>query len=454
MGIVQRIRASLGITAALPASTMTRQKSKSTNLSKDDNTFRYTYKNGDLTYEDYDEMLKDPQIKSGYELIRMFLLSRNIHITPASDDPSDIEIADALESMLDNMAYPMRKIRNDLYSALVYGYSVSEIIWESDEAGTQIDFKRIRPIPISTLEDCFNYDEYGDLTEIIQTVDGEDPIQIEAEKCLVYTYDEKFGDRRGTSILDGVYENWFNKQKLINWWNVFLQKHEGPTMVAKLENPMFKEEMLDQLDEVREGRTNMTIGMNDSIEILESSHRGEGFKDAINYHDIMIFRKMNIGTMILGQENGKGAFSQSKTQNDMLDVFLDGIHADIAAELNTIIRDVVDMNWTVEDYPILEFESFEQTDLLELMKTLEPYVRNMAIDTNSMWFKQLLVDVVGRYSDVDMGELLEEQKGPLVQPTFNQSTAEVPAKDTQVTPDTTNDTLKKDVKDESVKQAD
>jgi len=447
MGIVQRIRSSLGITAALPASTMTRQMSKSTNVS-DDNIFRYVHKNGDLTYEDYEEMLKDPQIKSGYELIRMFLLSRNINITAASEDPSDIEIAESLESMLDNMSYPLRKVRNDLYSALIYGYSVSEIIWEADDAGNQIDFKRIRPIPISTLQDCFKYDDNGDLETIVQTVDSEDPIEIPAEKCLVYTYDETFGDRRGTSILDGVYENWFNKQKLINWWNVFLQKHEGPTLVGKVENPMFKEEMLEQLDEIREGRTNITVGMNDSVDILESSHRGEGFKDAINYHDIMIFRKMNIGTMILGQESGQGAYAQSKTQNDMLDVFLDGIHADIAAELNTIIKDVVDMNWTVEEYPTLEFESFEETDLLTLMTTLEPYVRNMAIDTNSMWFKQLLADVIGRYSDVDLDELLEETVGPIAQPTYNQSTTETPSKE----PETTNDTLKNDVSKETDKQ--
>ena len=440
MGIVQRIRASLGITAALPASTMTRQLSKSTNVTNE-NTFRYIYKNGELTYEDYEEMLKDPQIKSGYELIRMFLLSRKLHITPATDEESDIEIAEAIENMIMNMKYPMRKIRNDMYSALIYGYSVSEIIWEADDAGETIDLRRIRPIPISTLEDCFNYDDYGDLKEIEQTVDGEDPIFIPAEKCLIYTYDEKFGDRRGTSILDGVYENWFNKQKLINWWNVFLQKHEGPTLVGKVENPMFKEEMLEQLDEIREGRTNITVGMNDSVDILESSHRGEGFETAINYHDTMIFRKMNIGTMILGQTDGAGAYAQSKTQNDVLDTFLDGVHADIASELNTLVKDLVDMNWNVEEYPTVEFESFEDIDILPLLTTLEPYVRNMAIDTNSIWFKQLLADVIGRFSDVDTSELLEETVGPIAIPTYTESTSELPEK--------TNESLKNDVASET-----
>ena len=54
----------------------------------------------------------------------------------------------------------------------------------------------------------------GDVEKVIQTVDDEE-IEIPAEKCLIYTYDEKFGNRYGTSILDGVYDNWYQKQKIL-----------------------------------------------------------------------------------------------------------------------------------------------------------------------------------------------------------------------------------------------
>jgi hypothetical protein len=247
----------------------------------------------------------------------------------------------------------------------------------------------------------------GDVTEIIQTVDDEE-IVIPADKCLIYTYDETFGNRYGTSILDGVYDNWYNKQRVLEWWNVFLQKHEGPTLAGFIENPEFKEMFRDQLDEIREGRTNITAGINDRIEVIESTHRGEGFKDAINYHDVMIFRKMNIGTMILGQEDGSGAYAQSQTQFDTLSIFLDGIHDDIAAELQIKINELVDMNWNVEDYPIISFETFEEKDLLGLLTALEPLIRDMAINPDDSWFKHLLADIVSRYSDIDTSELLEE----------------------------------------------
>jgi hypothetical protein len=409
MGVFDSVR--LRLSAALSPKQMIQQYSRPKYTSKDNDIFNFQYKGDELGWEEYDKMLMDPQIKSGYELIRMFLLSRDVVVTPASDKPEDIEIAETLEDMLRHMKYPLRKVRNDMYSALVYGYSVSEIVWGYDDDGQNISIERIRPIPIDTLENCFRYDDDGDVETIIQTVENEE-IEIPGEKCLIYTYDEKFGDRYGTSILDGVYNNWYMKQKIFSWWNVFLQKHEGPTLAGFTSNPMYKDVFREQLDEIREGRANITAGVEDRIEVIESSHRGEGFKDAIDYHDVMIFRKMNIGTMILGQQDGAGAYAQSQTQFDTLSIFLDGIHDDIAAELQAKIVELVDMNWNVDDYPVISFETFEETDLLQLLGVLIPAAKDMVIDADDSWFRHLLADVVSRYSDVDTGELLEEKESP------------------------------------------
>lgn len=406
MGVLDTFR--MRLSAALSPKQMTRQYSKS-KLGEKDDGFNLKYKDDGLDYEDYDKMLMDPQIKSGYELIRMFMLSRKLIVTPASKEESDIKIARTIEEMLLKMKYPMRKVRNDMYSALIYGYSVSEIVWGMEEDDEYVNIKRIRPIPIDTLEDCFRYNEDGDVESIIQTIDDEE-IEIPANKCLIYTYDEQFGDRSGRSILDGVYDNWYHKQRVLAWWNVFLQKHEGPTLAGYVENPAYKEFMQDQLNDIREGRANITAGINDRIEVIESSHRGEGFKDAINYHDVMIFRKMNIGTMILGQEDGSGAYAQSQTQFDTLSIFLDGIHEDIAAELQAKIVELVDMNWNVDDYPVVSFETFEEKDLLGLMNALKPMIDAMAINPQDTWFKHLIGDVVSRYSDVDMSDFLEDDQ--------------------------------------------
>lgn len=399
MGMIDNLK--LRISAALSPVQMTETRSKSKKKTWQTHMFGVEYNEDDLTLEDYQAMLKDSQVKSGIDLITMFLQSRDIIITPASEDPKDVEIAEFVEHTLDNMEYPMRKVRKDIYSALAYGYSVSEIIWKYEEKQNKMGIKKIKPLPIETIQNCFKYDDEGDVEAVMQDVGEGNPIEIEAEKCLIYTHDEQFGNRYGRSILNPVYDNWYQKMKIMEWWNVFLQKHEGPTLAGFVENPQYKDLMREQLEEVQEGRTQVTAGKEDRIEVIESSHRGEGFERAIAYHDNMIFRKMIIGTLVLGQSGGaSGSYAQSQTHLNTLSVFLDGIHEDVAGELEIKIKQLVDYNFETENYPDISFESFEEKDVIKLMEVLTPYIDKMVIDTDEPWLQQLIADVVAKFSNV------------------------------------------------------
>jgi hypothetical protein len=401
------------IRAGLSGKEITTQYSRPRNTTQNNTLFGYTYNKNGPTQEDYEAMLRDPQIKSGFEHIRMFLLSRKIIITPASDDPEDIEIARKTEQTLNNMKYPLRKVRNDIYTALAYGYSVSEVLYTKEKNKDYIGIERIRPIPIDTLNDCFVYDDKGDIETVIQRVDNED-IPIPADKCLIYTYDEKFGDREGQGLLDSLYDLWYQKKKIETLRLIYLQKHEGPTLVAFMDDPQYKDLARDQLDEIKEGRTNATFGANDRVEVLESSHRGEGFDKAIDYYNTMMYRVMGIGTLIMGQQEGKGAYSQSQTQEKVMSIRFDGIHEDIAAELQVKVNDWCNLNWDLTEYPTVGFETFEEKNLIELINALKPLLDTAAVDPMDHWFRSLIRDVVGRYSDVDTNELLEDNSDVLV----------------------------------------
>lgn len=408
MGIFNRVK--MTIQAALSPGQMQGQRSKKKKTWQTD-MFGVEYNPDDLKLDDYIAMMKDSQVKAGLDLITMFLLSRNLTITPASEDPKDVEIADFVQESLDGMDYPMRKVRKDIYSALAFGYSVSEIVWKFDDKSKKIVFGKIKPIPTETLENCFKYDDNGDVETVKQDIGDGDPITIPAEKCLIYTYDEQFGNRYGRSILNPVYDNWYQKMKVLEWWNVFLQKHEGPTLAGFVDNPQYKDEMRSQLEEIHEGRTQITAGKEDRIEIIESSHRGEGFLEAIRYHDDMIFRKMVIGTLILGQSGQtSGSYAQSQTHMDTMAIFLDGIHEDIAGELQIKIKQLVDINFNAESYPEIGFESFEAKDLANLLQILDPLIKDMVISPDSEWLMQLIAEVVSQYSNIKVPIEQEEEK--------------------------------------------
>jgi hypothetical protein len=88
-------------------------------------------------------------------------------------------------------------------------------------------------------------------------------------------------------------------------------------------------------------------------------------------------------------------------------MFLDGVHEDVGAELQDKVNELLDMNYNLERYPRVVFETFEEKDELGLLKALEPLIKDMVIDPDEQWFKQLISEIVGHYSDINMGDYLK-----------------------------------------------
>lgn len=354
-----------------------------------------------LSINEYDEMLRDPQIKTAAQLLIYALLSREFYITPASDDDFDVEVAQFIEKQLKNVG--MRRVRREMYMAILYGYTVSEVVYTYVDTpdGGRIGIKKIKGLPLNTLRNCFKVDEYGDIQEVVQTPVGGGEIRIPVEKCLINTFDGVFGNHYGQSILEQVYNNYYMKKEILRWYLIFLQKHEGPTLAGRVGEGGDPDMLQANLDAIQEGSTNLIHGPNDEVYTIETQHRGEGFTNAIGYHDTVILRRFIIGSLLLGQQDGKGgSYAQSQTQFDVFNLFLDGIHEDMSIVFQGLVERLVDFNYNVEKYPKFNFESFTKQDLLSLLESLQPYVASFAVSTDSNWFKQLLKRVMEQYADI------------------------------------------------------
>lgn len=376
--------------------------------------FGASYNPDKLTYRDYNKMLHDPQIKAAERLHVYTLLKAKFTITPASEDADDVAIADFVRDVIENMKTPFRQVRKDLYTALPYGFAVSECnyLFKEVEGASRIVWDSIRSIPISTLwYNCFDYDDYGDVNQVIQRVDGEtNPVP--GEKCIIFAFDERFGNKYGRSILRACYDDHFMKHQILLWAAVFLEKHEGPTVVG-IESPeggSDPNQMQDNIDSIHEGTAGF-IGKNgEKYEILESQHRGEAFMQFINYHDAQIFRAFMIGSLLLGQAEAKGgSYAQSQTHDQVLNIFLDGVHEDLAGAIQERIRTLVNLNFNVTKYPKFSFEPLSERDLLALLEALRPLAEKFLVDPASEWFQQLLKVIMKQYANI---EITEEVNAP------------------------------------------
>ena len=371
------------------------------------------YFNSGGKIKDYKRMVRDDaQIKAGLDLIINSQLSKDFVVTPAGEEDSDKEVADFVDNMLRNMKIPLRRVRKDMLTALPYGKSVSEIVYDYDNNITKdgrIVWKLVRAIHIDSLneQDWIEYDDYGDPTTIVQTDNDGKKIKIPSEKVILYPFDMEFGDYNGRSILQPVYDHWFMKKKVKEWYHVYLQKLQSPFLHGRVSNATDTNDLQDALDEVREGRTNIVTGTDDEILVVESKNKGSGFLDAIRYHDMMIFRRLGIGSLIFGMDLTSGSYAQSKTQKDILNMFMEGIQEDTVGIFQQKLNELIDINYDVQKYPTFTFEPFSDEDILGLLIALQPYAKNLQIDTESEWFGNVVKTAVERHSDVVTREVTD-----------------------------------------------
>lgn len=354
------------------------------------------------SYNDYRKMLKDPQIKTGINILTFFLLSREMKIIAFSDTEEDKAASDFIQYVLKSMKTNTRQLRKNLYSAIKYGFSANEIVYTTNEE-KQIIIHGIYPIDRGTLEheERFKFNKStGDLEAIIQKDEDKD-ISIPIDKVLMYSFDAEFNDPNGESILDALYDSHYVKKRFEKWLAIFIEKHASPTLIGKISeaSQAWKNTLKKQLDEIRQGRTNMTVGEDDDVVVLESKNKGEAFFKALERLDDTIFRSLFIGNLLLGQTS-TGSYAQSQTQLTVTKLILDGIHEEVAIEFQKEFDKLIGFNFENTNSPKCVFEKFEDKDLIALLEAIKPYADEEILDLNSQWFKEIIASAIKELSGI------------------------------------------------------
>jgi hypothetical protein len=163
-------------------------------------------------------------------------------------------------------------------------------------------------------------------------------------------------------------------------------------MYGKTDNPTHAPVIQDALDNVAAGATNIVVGINDELGILESSHRGEAYFTTLNYNDNQIFRRMFLGSLLLGSADQTGSYAQSYTQENVLFQILDGILTDTAQEIQRgVVDDLTNMNFGLSaKAPSISFEKFTKKEVINLLNTIKGFIDNGSFDSDNQAFKELL----------------------------------------------------------------
>lgn len=327
-------------------------------------------------------ILRDTQVGTGFDILKYILSSKKWILT--NPDEENTEIYDMVYDMLTNMNVDMTTIVKQMISAIMWGFNVHEQLYTVRNG--YIIVSGTVPVHIKTLQnDPFIYDkDTGDLIAIRQTVDNTE-IEIPLDKCLLYSFGSQYDEKEGHGLLHDFLPIVEDKENVMDWLMTFAERNGSPTLYGKTDDDISRDEMLNAFDDIADGTTGMTLGIQEEIGILESSHNGEVFFNILQYKDNQIFRRMFIGNLLLGDNSQTGTYAQSQTQLEFGSLVFDGILEEIANIIQEQMIDrVVTYNFGTEaKSPVFSFDKFSSGDLQKLFTILQPLMANGTLDTEN-----------------------------------------------------------------------
>ena len=183
----------------------------------------------------YDDMRQDEQVKACLTLKKQAVLSPGWNILPATANEVDKAPANFIKYCFSCIPGTINNAIRNILTAMDYGYSITEKNWQIIDKG---EYKG--NIGLSSLKTRhphsfqFELDEFGNLKDngLIQiTVNKE--VRLPANKFIIYSYQKEFGNIYGLSDLRPAYRNWWSKDNIIKFWNIYIERYGQPITVGE-----------------------------------------------------------------------------------------------------------------------------------------------------------------------------------------------------------------------------
>lgn len=285
------------------------------------------------SYGTYRKMLSDPKIKSSLGKIKSGALNFPLNIVQDESEEKVYEFVRKLPIFRN-----MHKKNRRMLSALNYGFSVSELVWElQDNKWIPSNFITRRPERF-----YFNSD-----WELFLQQNGVKTRLDQDYKWLVFQHEPDDENPYGTSMLKCVYWAWMFKQAGYDFWVQATEKFSVKTLIALFEAEGDENKIAERANSIAEMLMGIQSGSTAAVgnikELKDVGMNGElaGFKELVEACDLQISYGLTGQAVATNATNG-GSLALGQVQAELL-------YEDckcIALELQSVLQQIID--WTVE----------------------------------------------------------------------------------------------------------
>lgn len=339
----------------------------------------------------YDEMKRDGAIRAALAVKKFSRLSTGYKWHPASDDKTDVEKADFMNYIVDQMPVTFVSVMMGILTGLDYGYSISEKNYDYMKGGDYPGKVGLANIKSKKPHDFyFRLDDYSNITDLQQEQSGTYQ-SMPVEKFIIYTYQSSWGNPYGESDLKAAYEPFWAKDVILKFWNMHLERWASPVLFAFYPEGGVEQDVLDTLLDTLADIQIGTVGkVPEGIQIESLDFKASGgaglYEKAVDKRDRMISRAMLIPDLLgMGDVTKGGSYALGKKQFDIFFTMLTFLGNEIEElMMEQLTKDMIDKNYAdVKAYPIFQFEPFEEHSAEEKAKMNAQKAQTLQILANA-----------------------------------------------------------------------
>lgn len=280
----------------------------------------------------YDEVAKDGHTYAVLNKRNAQLVGREWLVDAASEDSIDIEAADFVREILNNLTFdkgdielPEQRITSfdqltiSLASAILKGFAVAEIVWTKD--GSRIVPERI--VAHDQRRFVFDRNWKPRLKTLSNLIDGE---ELPAGKFIVHRVGvEQNFSPYGLGLGHKLFWPVLFKREGVAFWMHFLERFAAPVPVGKYPIGLLdaeQQKLLNSLLELAAGRA-VALPMGAEAEFLEAKRAGEaGYDKWCRYWDEQITETV-LGETLTTNLHGGGSHAAANTHAEILEKLVD-----------------------------------------------------------------------------------------------------------------------------------
>lgn len=331
---------------------------------------------GRRALQTWDEMRKsDAQVKMSLKVVKEPVKALSYHVQPASDDPLDLEAAEFVDAQIfDILRWKTSLV--EILTHLEFGFAVFEKVYDFGEVKGK-DRVYIDKLAFRKQTSIAKWEADKGEPGISQFTTKGKTVSIPLDKLVVFTNEQEGDNFEGVSILRAAYKHWYYKDKL---YQIDAIGHERQALgVIKVKHP--KNAPQAQLDIAHAAARNLRANEEAYIDEPEGwtiefmDMKAGSLKDtepSINHHNRQIPVNVLAGFMDLGASSGSGSRAVGDVQLKVFEYAVKFVADYIADTVNRyLVKDIVDLNFNVTEYPKLTAGEVDGQSLTELATALK-----------------------------------------------------------------------------------